>query len=174
MKNLKPPFSLFLCLFFLFTSTTSQAITTTTSGNKKETKISAKQQAKMERLKKKLSTRTAKIKQKRTEREEIEQQANAAHKLGRLAVLFSLGQILLLATPLIFVVPFVAIASIALTVTSFVFSRNALKKIKRSKNPGQYQKSKERAKKGRKNSIGVCVVFALIIAAIVGLYFLPV
>ena len=156
MKNLKLPFSLFLCLFFLFTSTTSQAITTTTSVNKTETKISTKQQAKLERLKKKLSKKMAKIKTGKTATEQIQRNANLSFTFGVSSLIFLIG---LSFWPYAFVtLPFCLIT----TVMSFIFARKAIKAIRKSENQAAYEKQKKRANSGRYFAIAVTTIVAIL------------
>ena len=166
MKNLKFPFSLLLCLFFLLTSTASQAITTTTSAKEAKNAISTKEQVKLERLKKKLSNRIAIIKQKKnyTEREDVERKANRARKLGLAALVFGLGQVALLGTSVLLIA---SLTSIIFTVFGIVSSGQALKRIKKSSNPKQYKKSKKRAI----SAILLSVLGLAITGMLVGLYY---
>ena len=171
MKNIKLPFSLFLCLIFLFNSTVSQAVTVPTSAIETKIKIPGKKQAKLERLKQKISKRIAKIKQrqrqKNTEKEYIEKNSKnavATGIIGLLVAIFSYAALFASSEPLIILL---AIAVFLLVVVSFVCSGKALKKIKNSSNPEQYKKSENRAEA----AVGIALLSLVGMALITGIWF---
>lgn len=151
MKNIKRPFSLFLCLVFLFTSTVSQAVNAPTSAIKTNIKTPGKKQVKLERLKQKLNER-----------------AYTGKKSKR-----ALNMAILMVVSLIFCASFMVFLNQAfaiflsmtlavLSITNFSVSDQALMKIKNSFNPEQYKKSKYR--------IGVARVFSILGLLVMALF----
>ena len=165
MKNIKLPFSLFLCLIFLFTSTVSQAVTAPTSSIKTKIKTPSKKQVKLERLKQKLSKRMAKIKQKQklNERAYIEKNSKRARGLAIISLVGTAfgGFAFLALTPQIVI--FLGIVVSLLSFISFIFSGKTLKKIKNSSNPEQYGKSKKRA--SRADGLAIISLMCMVVLA---------
>ena len=164
MKNIKRPFSLFLCLVFLFTSTVSQAVNAPTSAIKRKIKTPGKKQVKLERLKQKLSKRMARMKQK----QKLNERAYTGKKSKR-----ALNMAILMVVSLIFCASFMVFLNQAfaiflsmtlavLSITNFSVSDQALMKIKNSFNPEQYKKSKYR--------IGVARVFSILGLLVMALF----
>jgi len=146
MKNKAFQTCLLFCFFMLLINTPSQAIIATTVAVSKVQKKTSKQDAKIERLKKKLSRKIAKMQQKkmRTEGANIKRDANWGLRFGILPVLLAPVQYYLTLVELPVFWVFIGV-SLLLILLSFIFSKKALKKIKNSDHPEQYQNDKNKA-----------------------------
>jgi len=163
MKNLSLPTYLLLCFFMLIISTPGQAITASTTSNKTETQLSKKQEAKIERLKKKLSRKIAKMNSKPTEAEMIQKKAKESYTYGLMAFLVFMVSIFGVFNPFL---SLFFLAAIPLGIVSICASRKALKAIKNSKNPEAYREEKRKVKNGRGFAIAAISMFI----ALIGLF----